>query len=76
MAQEEITIALVQPDIVWNDIRVNLSNFNRILDSCHPGADMILFPEMFTTRSWILMLLALIASAVSLTFKTNLRKAV
>lgn len=45
----KLNIALVQTDIVWENIDANLGNFSKILDSITFDVDLIVFPEMFTT---------------------------
>ncbi len=45
---ENLRISLVQNEICWNDVDINLQNIERILASDGP-ADWIVFPEMFAT---------------------------
>jgi len=46
---EKINIAIVQTSIKWEDIQVNLSKYEQIIDSMNPGIDIIFFPEMFNS---------------------------
>lgn len=41
-------VVLVQQDIVWGDPQANHSHLEEVLSS-HPGADLYLLPEMFST---------------------------
>jgi len=45
----KLNIALVQPDIAWENSRKNISHYNDLLQSLNEPADIIVFPEMFTT---------------------------
>jgi omega-amidase len=45
----EITIALIQADLIWKDKKNNLSNIEQLIQSIHQQADIIVLPEMFTT---------------------------
>ncbi|MBN1158635.1 MAG: amidohydrolase [Bacteroidales bacterium] len=49
MKDREITITVVQPDVVWNDIQANLSNCSSIIEKNAGHTDLILLPEMFAT---------------------------
>jgi len=42
-------IALVQPDMVWSDAGKNREMYSRMLQDMTLQADLIIFPEMFTT---------------------------
>ncbi|MBN2480292.1 MAG: amidohydrolase, partial [Bacteroidales bacterium] len=44
-----ITITIVQPDVVWNDIPANLSNYSAVIGKVAVNTDLILLPEMFAT---------------------------
>ncbi|MCO5248088.1 MAG: amidohydrolase [Chitinophagales bacterium] len=44
---DNISVALVQSDIIWEDIHQNLSNFDEMLWAS--DADIVILPEMFTT---------------------------
>lgn len=49
---EELAIALIQMDIVWENKEANLFNYNQTIDTLkqeHPGIDLIILPEMFST---------------------------
>ncbi len=42
-------IILLQYDIEWHDIKVNLAKINELLDSVNSSVDLILLPEMFAS---------------------------
>jgi omega-amidase len=44
-----INIALIQPDIVWEDVEANLDAFERLLKRIGDPVDLILLPELYTT---------------------------
>lgn len=44
-----MNIALIQPDIRWEQPEANLKHYDSMIDSIHKGCDLILLPEMFTT---------------------------
>ena len=46
---QDLTIVLVQSDIVWEDIPANLSAFSHKLGMIHHQPDLIVLPEMFST---------------------------
>jgi omega-amidase len=46
---DQITITLVQPDIVWENISSNLENYTNLLRQNSEETDLIVLPEMFTT---------------------------
>lgn len=41
-------ISIIQQDIVWADVKENIRKADTALDS-QPGADLYIFPEMFST---------------------------
>lgn len=41
-------VALVQPHLVWGDVKANLSAFEKRVRQCK-GCDLIVFPELFTS---------------------------
>lgn len=47
--KEEITICLVQPEMVWEDIYANLQILNDLLDQVPVNTDLIVLPETFST---------------------------
>lgn len=49
MVLEKFTIALIQPDIIWEDIDANLHQFSLKIQSVTNNVDLIVLPEMFTT---------------------------
>lgn len=46
--KEELNLALIQADILWEDIEGNLQRFREKISSIK-GADLILLPELFST---------------------------
>lgn len=49
---DELFTAIVQPDIVWENIEQNIKNYSKTIgkiDSKHPETDLVILPEMFTT---------------------------
>ena len=45
---ENLKIAIIQPDIVWENIQANLDRYSAIIDKIE-STDVIILPEMFTT---------------------------
>jgi omega-amidase len=45
----EISIALLQTDLIWKDKKANLSALEQLIQSTDESADIIVLPEMFTT---------------------------
>ena len=48
-------IALVQTTIIWEDKKSNILHFDKILATVDKNVDIIVFPEMFTTLTSILL---------------------
>lgn len=46
---EQLSITLIQTDLVWENAPANLVNFDRLLATINQPTDIILLPEMFTT---------------------------
>lgn len=46
---QDLTISLVQADLVWEDKKVNLLQFDRLLTQITQPTDLIILPEMFNT---------------------------
>ena len=46
---DQISIAGIQADLVWEKIDQNLIKFDQLIDQITDGVDIILLPEMFTT---------------------------
>ncbi|MFC2115726.1 amidohydrolase [Bacteroidota bacterium] len=44
-----INIALIQPDIIWEDVDANLDSYTGILKGMDSKVDVIIMPELFTT---------------------------
>jgi len=45
----EISIALIQTDLVWKDKKANLSNLANLISAIEKEIDIIVLPEMFST---------------------------
>lgn len=45
----DLTIALIQAELVWEDIELNLALFDNIIDAISHEVRLIVLPEMFTT---------------------------
>ncbi len=48
MSAGKLRIALIQPNIVWENTEANILKYNSIIDSI-PQSDIVVMPEMFTT---------------------------
>lgn len=46
---QDLTVTLVQTDLVWEDIDANLSNLNQKIAALETPTDLIILPEMFST---------------------------
>lgn len=46
---QDLNIAIVQSDLVWEDTRKNLAAFDRKLQHVEPVTDVVILPEMFNT---------------------------
>jgi predicted amidohydrolase len=44
-----LTIAIVQANLVWEDIEVNINNFTQLVQNIDKAVDIVILPEMFTT---------------------------
>ncbi len=47
--QDELTIALIQTNLIWKDKPANLNNMEQMADALEHPAAIIALPEMFTT---------------------------
>lgn len=47
--EEQLKVAIIQSDLVWEDPKQNRKNFSEKIESISDGIDMIVLPEMFTT---------------------------
>lgn len=47
--QNELSIALIQTDLIWKDKAANLFNIEKMILSINEVVDIIVLPEMFTT---------------------------
>ncbi|MEN8839317.1 MAG: amidohydrolase [Flavobacteriales bacterium] len=45
----DLTVAVIQSEIIWEDIEANLKLFGDKIDSIEKQIDLIVLPEMFTT---------------------------
>ncbi|MBN9350030.1 MAG: amidohydrolase [Chitinophagaceae bacterium] len=46
---QPLSVTLIQSDIHWEDIELNLSMFGKKIDSIHEKTQVIVLPEMFST---------------------------
>ncbi len=46
---QDLKIALIQSDLVWENARANLNHFDRLLNEIKEKIDLILLPEVFNT---------------------------
>lgn len=46
---QDLTIALVQSDLVWEDAQANLNHFDKLLSDINENVDLIILPEVFNT---------------------------
>lgn len=46
---KKLTVALIQTDLVWEDINANLTRISTKIESISSNVDIIILPEMFTT---------------------------
>ena len=46
---QDITVALVQSDLVWENMDANLERFGKLLDHVPTATDLVILPEMFST---------------------------
>jgi predicted amidohydrolase len=44
-----LKISLVQSDLIWGNVKENLTHFSRLIDNCNQSTDLIILPEMFTS---------------------------
>ena len=47
-AQDSVRVALVQAHLIWGNVKSNLWAFDKRVPLCK-GADVIVFPELFTS---------------------------
>lgn len=47
--QEELKVALIQADLIWENAEENRVNFTNKIDSITETIDLVVLPEMFTT---------------------------
>ncbi|MCK9481082.1 MAG: amidohydrolase [Bacteroidia bacterium] len=46
---QSLKLAIIQSDIVWEDVESNLTHFADLLETVKVDTDLIMLPEMFTT---------------------------
>lgn len=46
---QDLSVTIVQADLIWGDIDANLNNFSNLLDKLDADTDLIVLPEMFST---------------------------
>ena len=44
-----LKVAMIQTDVVWEQVTKNLTRFDKLIESISNPVDLIIFPEMFTT---------------------------
>jgi predicted amidohydrolase len=49
MAIKDLSVSIIQTDLVWENIDENLKNFETLIESIDTKTDLIVLPEMFTT---------------------------
>ena len=47
--KEQISVCLVQPELIWEDIDANLEMLEEMLEAVPSGTDLIMLPETFST---------------------------
>ena len=47
--KEQISICLVQPEMIWEDIKANLNNLGEMIQEVTDDTDLIILPETFST---------------------------
>ena len=45
----DLKVAIIQADLVWENIDKNLENFTQKINQINESVDLIILPEMFTT---------------------------
>jgi predicted amidohydrolase len=46
---QDLTVTLIQTELIWEDIPANLAMFDKLLGSTRGKADLLVLPETFTT---------------------------
>lgn len=46
---QDLTISIIQSDLVWENIAANLAEFDRKIDAIQEETHLVVLPEMFTT---------------------------
>lgn len=46
---QDLTVAIVQSDMVWENTDANLEKFDLLLEKINPATDLVILPEMFNT---------------------------
>lgn len=47
--QNQLKIACIQSDIVWENPKVNIENYSSLIDTLPKDIDLVILPEMFST---------------------------
>ncbi len=47
--QSQLNLALIQTNVLWENIEQNIANFNAKIDSLSSNIDLVILPEMFAT---------------------------
>ena len=45
--QNHLHIALLQPNLIWEDVPANLAHYDQLLDALPMQTDLVVLPEMF-----------------------------
>jgi len=46
---DKLRLSLIQPEILWESIELNLSHFTELLTRVDPATEVVILPEMFST---------------------------
>ena len=49
MPADELNITIVQPDIVWEDKKANLEQYEKMIGDIKEKKEVVVLPEMFST---------------------------
>ncbi|MBW2539925.1 MAG: nitrilase family protein, partial [Deltaproteobacteria bacterium] len=46
---KDLKVTLIQPELIWEDVKLNIAGFDHQIDGMNQDTDLIILPEMFTT---------------------------
>jgi len=46
---QDLTVTIIQPDLVWEDTKANIQKFDKKLGEIPPETDLVILPEMFNS---------------------------